>query len=235
MPRKPRMYLAGMPFHVIQRGNNRNKVFFAEKDYSDYLDYLQDACRRYRVAVHAYVLMTNHVHLLMTPESENGISRVMQSLGRRYVQHINVKYGRTGTLFEGRHKACPVDSDSYFLTCMRYIEQNPIRAGMVAHPAGHRWSSYRTNTSSKSDPMVSPHPAYLALGHDSSRRLDAYHRLFEQPIAEADIERIRQSIQFSMPLGDQDFKQQIESLLGRSTGHAGPGRPKIAKKVETTN
>ncbi len=213
MPRKPRMYLAGLPFHVIQRGNNRNKVFFADKDYSNYLDYLQDACRRYRVAVHAYVLMTNHVHLLMTPESEDGISRVMQSLGRRYVQHINVKYGRTGTLFEGRHKACPVDSDSYFLTCMRYIELNPVRAGMVAHPAGHRWSSYRANALSESNLIVTPHLVYLALGNNSSKRLDAYLRLFEQPIVDADIDRIRKAIQFSMPLGNQNFERQVEKLL----------------------
>ena len=218
MPRKPRMYLAGMPFHVIQRGNNRNNVFFAEKDYSNYLAYLQNACRRYCVAVHAYVLMTNHVHLLMTPENAEGISRVMQSLGRRYVQYINKKYLRTGTLWEGRHKACPVECDSYFLTCMRYIELNPVRAGMVDHPAGYRWSSYRVNALSESDLFVTPHLTYLALGNNSSKRLDAYHRLFEWPIADTDIDRIRKAIQFTKPLGNQGFERQVEKLLCRTTG-----------------
>ena len=122
MPRKPRMYLAGVPCHVIQRGNNRDACFYAEQDYQFYLDCLQDAGRRYRVAVHAYVLMTNHVHLLLTPKDTEGISRVMQSVGRRYVQYINFEYQRSGTLWEGRHKASLVQAEDYLFTCMRYIE-----------------------------------------------------------------------------------------------------------------
>lgn len=138
MPRKQRMYLADVPAHVIQRGNNREACFYAEQDYLFYLDCLQNACERYQVAVHAYVLMTNHVHLLMTPATQEGISRVMQSLGRRYVQYINYEYRRTGTLWESRHKASLVDAENYLLTCYRYIELNPVRANMVNHPGDYR-------------------------------------------------------------------------------------------------
>ncbi len=145
MPRKPRMYLPGVPCHVIQRGNNQQACFFTEQGYHFYLECLTDACHRYGVSVAAYVLMTNHVHLLMTPEEKDGISRVMQSLGRRYVQYVNKACRRSGTLWEGRHKASLIDAEDYLLRCYRYIEFNPVAAGMVEHPADYPWSSYRHN------------------------------------------------------------------------------------------
>ena len=145
MPRKPRMYLPGVPCHIVQRGNNRDVCFYSEQDYQFYLECLKSACKRYRVAVHAYVLMTNHVHLLMQPEDEAGISRVMQSLGRRYVQYINHTYRRSGTLWEGRYKSSLINAEEYLLACYRYIELNPVRANMVSHPADYRWTSYRFN------------------------------------------------------------------------------------------
>ena len=221
MPRKPRMYLAGMPYHVIQRGNNRNDCFIAETDYQIYLEYLQDACRRYRVALHAYVLMTNHVHLLMTPDESCGISRVMQSLGRRYVQHFNTRYRRTGTLWESRHKSSLVDADRYFLTCMRYIELNPIRAQMVQHPRDYRWSSYRVNADTEIDTFITHHSVYLALGNDRIQRQNAYRHLFDDEIEGDDLERIRRAIQFSEPLGTDRFKRQLtknQNLAGSSIG-----------------
>lgn len=174
MPRKPRMYLAGVPCHVIQRGNNRDACFYAEQYYQFYLECLQDACRRYHVAVHAYVLMTNHVHLLMMPDDTEGISRVMQSVGRRYVQYINFEYQRSGTLWEGRHKASMVHAEEYLFTCMRYIELNPLRANMVKHPADYRWSSYRANGQGEPSPLITPHTLYTAMGPDSPQRLSAY-------------------------------------------------------------
>ncbi len=145
MPRKLRMYLAGMPYHVIQRGNNREACFFADDDYLFYLECLKDACERYQVNCHAYVLMTNHTHLLLEPLKAEGISRVMQSLGRRYVQYINKHYRRCGTLWESRHKSSLVDAETYLLSCYRYIELNPVMANMVEHPGDYRWSSYRCN------------------------------------------------------------------------------------------
>lgn len=145
MARQPRYVLPGQPQHVIQRGNNRDVIFVAEADYRFYLDKLKDACDRMGCEVHAYVLMTNHVHLLMTPYEENSLGRVMQSLGRRYVQYFNYRYRRTGTLWEGRYRATLIDAESYLLTCYRYIELNPVRAGMVSHPGDYPWSSYRSN------------------------------------------------------------------------------------------
>ncbi len=146
MPRKVRVYLAGMPCHVIQRGNNRQVCFYADEDYLFYKECLLDACKRYHVVTHAYVLMTNHVHLLMTPEDADGISAVMQSVGRRYVQYINKMYCRSGTLWEGRYKASIVSAEDYLLACYRYIEMNPVVASMVEHPGDYRWSSYRANS-----------------------------------------------------------------------------------------
>jgi putative transposase len=142
MPRKPRMYLPGVPAHVVQRGNNRAACFFTDDDYQFYLECLGQGLRRYRVELHAYVLMTNHVHLLLTPEDADGISRLMQHLARLYVLYINKTYGRSGTLWEGRHKASLVQADRYLLTCYRYIELNPVAAGMARCPEQYRWSSY---------------------------------------------------------------------------------------------
>ena len=147
MPRRPRMYLPEMPYHVVQRGNNRDATFFSETDYQFYLECLYSASIRYGVRIHAYVLMTNHVHILMTPELEDSVSLVMQSIGRRYVQYINKLYRRTGTLWEGRHKASLVDTDNYLLTVSRYIEMNPVAANMVQHPSEYQWTSYMCNAS----------------------------------------------------------------------------------------
>ena len=225
MPRKPRMYLAGLPCHVIQRGNNRSVCFITDQDYQFYLDCLIEACRRYRVSVHAYVLMTNHVHLLMTPDDADGISRVIQSLGRRYVQYINYRYRRTGTLWESRHKASPVQADRYLLTCYRYIELNPVRAGMVQHPADYHWSSHRANAYGESSTLLTPHEAYLALGEADETRLPAYRQLFAVDIDARELSSIRSAANFAMPLGNDRFKAQIEAALQRFIGHSRRGRP----------
>ena len=160
MARLPRLNLPGIPQHVIQRGNNQQVSFFKDKDYAVYLDKLKLYSKKYSVAVHSYVLMTNHVHLLMTPETEQGVSQMMQSLGRYYVRYINQTYERTGTLWEGRYKSTLVDSDNYFLTVSRYIELNPVRAGMVAHPAEYPWSSYQYNVRGKAIELIMPHFLY---------------------------------------------------------------------------
>jgi putative transposase len=227
MPGKPRMYLPDIPCHVIQRGNNRQASFYAEQDYLFYLECLEDACRRYRVAVHAYVLMTNHVHLLMTPVEEEGISRVMQSVGRRYVQYINYEYRRSGTLWEGRHKSSVVDAEHYLFSCYRYIEMNPVRANMVTHPDEYQWSSYRMNAGAKSLTFIEPHPLYMALGSDRKTRTAAYRELFIGQLDKDEINAIRKAATFSMPLGDNRFKAQVEAALSRQVGYAKRGRPGI--------
>ena len=163
MPRQHRLDLAHVAQHVIQRGNDRRPCFFAEGDYARYLDELREIALREGCAVHAYVLMTNHVHLLMTPTEAGQIARVMQALGRRYVRFINDRYHRTGTLWEGRYKACLVDSETYLLTCYRYIELNPVRAAMVAEAGDYPWSSYGRNAMGRADRLVHLHASYLAL------------------------------------------------------------------------
>jgi len=161
MARKPRFNLVGQPQHVIQRGNNREACFYAAQDYRFYLCCVGEAARKFACDVHAYVLMTNHVHLLVTPRAEQAIGNLMQSVGRRYVRYINHVYRRTGTLWEGRYKASLIDSERYLLACYRYIELNPVRAAMVASPAQYRWSSYRCNAVGKTDTLITPHVQYL--------------------------------------------------------------------------
>jgi len=224
MPRKPRMYLPGVPFHVIQRGNNRGNCFFSDSDYRVYLDCLGDASRRYGLDVHAYVLMTNHVHLLMSPEREDSISRAMQSIGRRFVQHINRSYGRTGTLWEGRHRASPVDQDRYLLSCMRYIELNPVRAKMVQTAGEYHWSSYLCNAHNVPSLLVSRHRLFEALGCDEESRANAYRALFDKLPGKDDLKLIRRSVHLSMPTGDDHFHRQIEQALGRAVGYSRRGR-----------
>ena len=228
MPRKPRMYLPGIPCHVIQRGNNREATFFAEHDYQFYLECLHDATQRYQVKVHAYVLMTNHVHILMTPEASESISLTMQSIGRRYVQYVNKAYRRSGTLWEGRHKASVIDAEKYLLACSRYIELNPVSANMVMHPAEYRWTSYRCNAHGESRALITPHEIYRRLGLDNHARQQAYAALFEHALDQTDVEMIRTAAHFSMPTGDNRFKRQIEQALNRKVGYAHRGRPRKA-------
>ncbi|MDZ4098125.1 MAG: transposase [Methylophilaceae bacterium] len=178
MARKPRFNIVGNPQHVIQRGNNRQATFFAEEDYRFYLDCLTEAAQKYAGDIHAYVLMTNHVHLLITPGQPESISRLMQSVGRRYVQYINYTYKRSGTLWEGRYKGSLIQSERYLLTCMRYIELNPVRARMVKHPEDYKWSSYRANALGATDELISQHTEYQSLGITSEQKQEAYQALF---------------------------------------------------------
>lgn len=237
MPRKPRMYVPGIPCHVIQRGNYRDACFFTEEDYHFYLDCLQDACKANHVDVHAYVLMTNHVHLLMTPDSTEGISRVMQSLGRRYVQYINRTYQRCGTLWESRHKASLVDAEHYLLACYRYIELNPVAAQMVDHPGAYPWSSYSTNAYGKTNRLITRHPLYVQLGASAEIRQAHYRELFSSSLWKDEIHAIRSAAQFSTPLGNERFKEQIEKITGQLVGQAKRGRPsrKQSDKLENEN
>lgn len=230
MPRKPRMFQSGLPCHVIQRGNNRQVCFFTEQDYIFYLSCLADSCQKYEVDLHAYVLMTNHVHLLMTPSSTQGISNVMQSIGRRYVQYINKQFHRTGTLFEGRFKASLVQADEYLLTCMRYIELNPVRANMVAHPADYKWSSYRVNIGMSPRKQLMPHSVYLALANEIADITRIYQSLFSECLPAEVVSRFTQAALCSMPVGNSRFTEEIEKVLGYSIGKIKRGRPVKVKE-----
>ena len=230
MPRKPRMFLPDVPCHVITRGNNRELCFFSDDDYLFYLKYLNDASERYRVAVHAYVLMTNHVHLLMTPADVESIPRVLQSIGRRYVQYVNKRYRRTGTLWEGRYKASLIDAERYVLACYRYIELNPVRANMVSHPADYKWSSYPVNAGIRPRKSLVQHDVYARLGPDQKSRAAAYRELFSVDLGAELVHDIQRASTFSMPLGDNLFREKIEAALNRKLGHDKRGRPK-SKRV----
>lgn len=215
MPRKPRFILPGQPQHVIIRGINRESIFYAEADYRYYLNKLKEALVKHECCCHAYVLMTNHVHLLLTPKTEQGISKVIQMLGRYYVQYFNYSYGRTGTLWEGRYKATLIDSESYLFTCYRYIELNPVRAQMVEHPSDYPWSSYRYNAVGEDNSLITPHYQYSKLRESNASRQAAYRALFKAHISERQLEEIREATNKEWVLGSEYFKTKIEEKLKR--------------------
>jgi putative transposase len=206
-----------MPQHVIQRGNNRSVLFVRDSDYRSFLDILLIECERHGCRVHAYVLMTNHVHLLMTPSTASGVSAVMQAVGRRYVRWFNDTYERTGTLWEGRFKATVVDTEHYLLACYRYIELNPVRGGLVTNPGRYRWSSYRANALGIANPLVTPHERYDALGADASHRQLAYRALVCAVIPDVTLDEIRSATNTGWALGSKRFRDEIAALLARRT------------------
>ena len=215
MARLPRFVIPGQPQHIIVRGNNREPIFYREEDYRFYLEKLKAACDKHQCELHAYVLMTNHIHLLLTPHTEQGIGKMIQMLGRYYVQYFNHVNNRTGTLWEGRYKATLIDSEHYLLTCYRYIELNPVRANMVDHPSAYPWSSYGYNGLGQTDLVVTPHQEYLRLGTESEERQLAYRSLFKSRITEKTLAEIREASNKAWVLGSSRFKQEIEQKLNR--------------------
>jgi putative transposase len=201
MPRPPRIVVPSVPLHVIQRGNNRIPCFAAQNDYMVYLDMLQECAFDVGCALHAYVLMSNHVHLLLSPDESGSVSALMQRLGRRYVQYFNRRHARTGTLWEGRFRSCLVQDDHYFLVCHRYIELNPVRARMVDTPADYPWSSYRTNALGHASRLITPHPIYASLGGGQAACQAAYKSLFSEVLSQELLDEIRQSSHGNRPLG----------------------------------
>ena len=226
MPRKPRFYLPGVPAHIIQRGNNRQAVFFDDEDYQAYLSWLKSGAKSHGCAIHAYVLMTNHVHLLVTPQQTDTISRFIQYVGRHYVTYINHRYCRTGSLWEGRHKGCVIGQEGYLMACSRYIELNPVRAGMVKQPGEYRWSSYRSNAFGKNDELLTRHGLYMSLGGTPDERQHAYRELFLNALDPEQVHDIRTTVQTGTPLGNDRFREQIEKTLNCQVGQARRGRPR---------
>jgi putative transposase len=229
MPRKPRFYLPGVPVHIVQRGHCREPVFFDRQDYVTYLHWVKVSAKKYEVSVHAFVLMTNHVHFLLTPSAANSPSLFMQYVGRRYVPYINHKYGRSGSLWEGRYKASLVQEEGYFLKVMKYIELNPVRAIMVDEPNQYRWSSFCHNGGAKAIELLTCHDIYLRLGSSKCERADAYIELFRYDLCAQDMRRIRDCWQTGTPLGNDYFLEQVELQLACKVGQARRGRPRIRK------
>ena len=225
MARHARVILADVPVHVIQRGNNRGTIFFGDDDRARYLDILRPAADRHRCAVHAYVLMPNHVHLLLTPASAGACGALMKEVGQRYAQHVNRTQGRTGTLWEGRFRSTLVQTEDYLLACQRYIELNAVRAGMVRHPRDYPWSSYRAHADGRADPLVAPHACYRGLGRDAATRRAAYRALVRAALAPELLDSIRTATNSGAVLGDRRFAERIAAKLGRRVTRGRPGRP----------
>jgi len=229
MARLPRYFIKGQPQHIIQRGNNRELIFAHDDDCRFYLECLQSAMEKNKLSIHAYVLMTNHVHILASPEVETSISKTLQSVGRRYVQYFNYTYKRTGTLWEGRYKATVIDSDQYLLTCMRYIELNPVRADMVKKPNEYSWSSYAVNAEGKTSKLVKSHDVYRKLDVSEEERQSAYRQLFRLTIDKSDLDALREATNKGWVLGGDRFRAEIERLSGRRSVAKPRGRPKKGK------
>ena len=226
MPRRARLKLAGFPLHVIQRGNNKSACFSNEGDYCRFIGLLDELSKLFCCAIHSYVLMTNHVHLLLTPGRPDSTSHLMKHLGQRYVQYFNRKHQRTGSLWEGRFRSSIVDSEAYLMRCYRYIELNPVRAGMARHPAEYAWSSYRTNALGYPSGIVVPHSQYLALATTDEARRRRYCELVEGALSAEELQEIRAAANGGFALGRPGFVTQIERSLGRPAIARSAGRPR---------
>ena len=235
MPRRPRVVLPGVPLHLIQRGNNRQACFFTDDDSRFYLEWLKSYAKDTGCTVHAYVLMTNHVHLLLTPSEAKGAGDLMKRLGQRYVQYVNRTYRRSGTLWEGRFRSCLTQEESYVLGCYRYIELNPVRAGIVKHPGEYRWSSYRANAQGEAPNGLKPHISYSALGRDKDERQAAYRELFRFQLDTGLIDEIREATNGNYVLGSSHFQEQVAWALGRRVVRGQSGRPKKQVDMATVD
>jgi len=231
MARHARLFVPGFPLHVRQRGNNRMRCFLEPNDFELFLGLMSEASRKTSCAVHAYVLMPNHYHLLVTPGSGREIADLMRHVNQRYAEHFNRKHRRTGTLWEGRFRSSVVDSQSYLLTCYRYVELNPVRAHMVQHPRDYPWSSYRTNAEGMPSLFVVPHELYMRLGVTDLDRLNAYAALFHFPLIDEVLEQIRAAAVSGLVIGSAEFAARLESQFGIQATRKKLGRPSRAQDV----
>ncbi|NVD71493.1 transposase [Duganella sp. BJB1802] len=225
MARLPRLIVPGQPHHVIQTGNNNQPIFRETEDYQAFLGWLRTAAKNYKVAVHAYVLMPDHLHLLVTPADEEGLGQMMQWIGRYYVPYFNQKYGRSGTLWNGRYKTSLIDAEQYFMSCSRYIEFNPVRNGMVGRAEDYPWSSYPHHAGLRSDGLIVDHPKFWELGNTPFQREAAYIALAEPALSEEEITLISKALLKGWPLGTEQFKTALQHKVKRQVLPAKRGRP----------
>lgn len=226
MPRQSRVVVPEVPLHITQRGNNRLPCFFEEVDFSVYLKLLRAASIRAECRVHAYVLMSNHVHLLVSPSDEHGPAMMMKALGERYVQYVNRRYSRTGTLWEGRYHSCLVQCERYLMACQRYVELNPVRASLVSKPADYPWSSYHHNAQGRQSKLVTPHELYSRLGSDPASRQSAYRALFDEILGSEAVRQVRNATHGNTAFGSPAFAAQFAQMRGRSLLLREAGRPR---------
>jgi putative transposase len=226
MPRQSRPVIPEVPLHITQRGNNRLRCFFEETDFLVYLSLLHAASLEAACEIHAYVLMTNHVHLLISPAAEDGPAVLMKSLGERYVQYVNRRYARTGTLWEGRYHSSLVQCERYLMVCHRYIELNPVRACIVSEPASYPWSSYQNNAYGFENKLITRHALYSRMGNDPKSRQSAYRALFEELLGDDMLDRVRKATHGNHALGTSEFTEQLAQRLGRAVMPKEIGRPR---------
>lgn len=226
MPRRSRIIVPDIPLHIIQRGNNHQPCFFADEDYLLYLDWLEEYAKSEGCSIHSYVLMTNHVHILLTPETSKSAGTLMKRLGQRYVQHINRTYKRSGTLWEGRYRSCIVQQQEYLFSCQKYIEMNPVRSGIVQHPGEYRWSSYLINCQGNASGLLKPHPLYQSLGLTNTDYQIAYQQMYQSELETGEIDKIRKATNGNFALGNDRFQNEIGKVLGRRVAPGRAGRPK---------
>jgi putative transposase len=231
MARLPRLTLPGYPHHVIQRGNNRQAIFLSSADYLVLLGLLEENAQKFGVALHAYVLMSNHFHLLVTPTSDEGLPQMMQAVGRRYVRYFNDSQGRSGTLWEGRYRSTVIETDRYLLACMAYIDLNPVRAGMVKEARDYPWSSHGHYVGLRTDKLLTPHPLFWELGNTPFAREAAYAELVRAGITLAQQDALTRSSLSGWALGSDDFVADLQKRTDRRVNKAQPGRP-ISKLPE---
>lgn len=226
MARLPRLTVPGYPHHIIQRGNNRQAIFAERADYEQLLALIEEHAKRFGVAVHAYVLMSNHFHLLATPEDAAGIPQMMQAVGRQYVRYFNRRQARTGTLWEGRYRSTLIQAERYLLACMVYIDLNPVRAGMVADPADYPWSSHAHYIGRRVDRLVTPHPMYWALGNTPFARDAAYAELVHAGLSTGQQQALTDSALRGWALGEADYVAELQQRTSRRVAKGQSGRPK---------
>ncbi|KQZ45046.1 transposase [Duganella sp. Root1480D1] len=225
MPRHARLVVPDVPVHLIQRGHNRNACFFCDDDFQYYLRWMMRFAKESACDIHSYVLMTNHVHLALTPHDIGSLALLMKTLNQRYVAHINRKRNWTGTLWEGRFKSCLIFDQSYFLTCMRYIELNPVRAGMVGHPRDYPWSSYSANAEGIFNPCITPHEIYQSLGSTEADQRSAYRNFLASKDDQITTDNIRRATNGNYALGETISTEELASTLGRRVTPGKRGRP----------
>jgi putative transposase len=194
MARRKRVFIEGLTLHVTQRGNNKCPTFVCDADFESFLWFLRFAMRRYHFLVHSYALMSNHFHLMVTPSSPTALPRGMQSLGRRYVRYFNDRYNRTGTLWEGRYRTALITDERYWLTCLRYVEMNPVRAGLAGPPESYKWCSYRAHALGERDPVIASHAVFDALATSAERRCEAWTTICCPPLHPTELENLRKSV-----------------------------------------
>ena len=225
MARLARLVVPGLPIHLMMSGHNRQSIFFTDEERRFYLESLRDAAREYELAIHAYVLMPMQVHVLATPSHQQSVSRVMQSVGRRYAQLFNQKHQRTGTLWDGRFKSCVVDPQTYFLQIQRYIEQSPIRAGLVQNLKDWSWSSFAHHVGAETIPWIVDHEIFWSLGNTPFERQHAWQDMASDPMSNNEIEKVSNHLNYGWPIGSPQFLTQLAHQTNRPVIARKPGRP----------